>query len=35
MRSYDPAFGFELAVIIRDGIKQMYQNNEVDRVGTI
>jgi pyruvate dehydrogenase E1 component len=28
MRSYDPAFGYELAVIIRDGIERMYQNNE-------
>jgi pyruvate dehydrogenase E1 component len=28
MRSYDPAFSYELAVIIRDGIERMYQNNE-------
>jgi pyruvate dehydrogenase E1 component len=28
MRSYDPAFGYELAVIIRDGIERMYTNNE-------
>ncbi|MGI9290618.1 MAG: pyruvate dehydrogenase (acetyl-transferring), homodimeric type [Gammaproteobacteria bacterium] len=28
MRSYDPAFGYELAVIIRDGIERMYQKNE-------
>ncbi len=28
MRSYDPAFGYELAVIIRDGIDRMYQNHE-------
>lgn len=25
---YDPGFGFELAVIIRDGIRRMYENNE-------
>jgi pyruvate dehydrogenase E1 component len=28
MRSYDPAFAYELAVIVRDGIRCMYQNNE-------
>ncbi|MCC5794951.1 MAG: pyruvate dehydrogenase (acetyl-transferring), homodimeric type [Chromatiales bacterium] len=28
MRSYDPAFAFELAVIIRDGIHRMYQRQE-------
>ena len=28
MRSYDPAFGYELAVIIRDGIERMYQKHE-------
>ncbi len=28
MKSYDPAFGFELAVIIRDGIDRMYVQNE-------
>ncbi|NKB67013.1 MAG: pyruvate dehydrogenase (acetyl-transferring), homodimeric type [Candidatus Latescibacteria bacterium] len=26
--AYDPAFGFELAVIIRDGIRRMYQEQE-------
>jgi pyruvate dehydrogenase E1 component len=26
--AYDPAFGFELAVIIQDGIRRMYLNNE-------
>jgi pyruvate dehydrogenase E1 component len=26
--SYDPAFAYELAVIIQDGIKRMYKNNE-------
>jgi len=26
--AYDPAFGFELAVIIQDGIRRMYQENE-------
>ena len=25
---YDPAFGFELAVIIRDGIRRMFENGE-------
>ena len=28
MMAYDPAFAFELAVIIKDGIKRMYFNNE-------
>ncbi len=28
MRSYDPAFAYELAVIVRDGIERMYQNGE-------
>ena len=28
MRSYDPAFGYELAVIVRDGIRAMYQDQE-------
>ena len=28
MRSYDPAFAYELAVIIRDGIKRMYHRQE-------
>ncbi len=28
MRSYDPAFGYELAIIIRDGIKRMYHDQE-------
>jgi pyruvate dehydrogenase E1 component len=28
MRSYDPAFAYELAVIVRDGIERMYQNHE-------
>ncbi len=26
--TYDPAYAFELAVIIRDGIRRMYENNE-------
>ncbi len=26
--SYDPAFAYELAVIVRDGIRRMYVNNE-------
>ncbi|MBY4676490.1 pyruvate dehydrogenase (acetyl-transferring), homodimeric type [Marinobacterium arenosum] len=26
--SYDPAFGYELAVIVRDGIERMYQRGE-------
>jgi len=28
LRSYDPAFAYELAVIIREGIERMYQNHE-------
>jgi pyruvate dehydrogenase E1 component len=28
MKSYDPAFGYELAVIIREGIEAMYQRQE-------
>ncbi|WP_415894017.1 pyruvate dehydrogenase (acetyl-transferring), homodimeric type [Neptuniibacter sp. PT8_73] len=28
MHSYDPAFAYELAVIIKDGIERMYINNE-------
>lgn len=28
VRAYDPAFAFELGVIIRDGIKTMYENGE-------
>ena len=28
LKSYDPAFGYELAVIIRDGIRRMYQLQE-------
>ena len=27
-RSYDPAFAYELAVIIKDGIKRMYVDGE-------
>jgi pyruvate dehydrogenase E1 component len=26
--SYDPAFGYELAVIVQDGLRRMYGNNE-------
>jgi pyruvate dehydrogenase E1 component len=26
--SYDPAFGYELAVIVHDGLRRMYENNE-------
>ncbi len=26
--SYDPAFAYEIAVIVQDGIRRMYQNNE-------
>lgn len=26
--SYDPTFSYELAIIIQDGLKRMYQNNE-------
>ncbi|MFT7288031.1 MAG: pyruvate dehydrogenase E1 component, partial [Halieaceae bacterium] len=28
LKSYDPAFGFELAVIVRDGIHRMYEKQE-------
>ncbi|MBT8422948.1 MAG: pyruvate dehydrogenase (acetyl-transferring), homodimeric type [Gammaproteobacteria bacterium] len=28
MKSYDPAFGYELAVIVRDGIDRMYDKQE-------
>ena len=28
MLSYDPAFGFELAVIVRDGMRRLYQEPE-------
>ncbi len=28
IRSYDPAFAYELAVIVRDGIKRMYEDQE-------
>lgn len=28
VRAYDPAFAFELAVIVRDGIKRMYEDGE-------
>jgi pyruvate dehydrogenase E1 component len=28
LQCYDPAFGYELAIIIRDGIDRMYQANE-------
>ena len=28
MKSYDPAFGYELALIIRDGIQRMYADGE-------
>lgn len=27
-RSYDPTFGYEIAVIIQDGLRRMYQENE-------
>lgn len=27
-RAYDPAFGYEMAVIIQDGLKRMYQDEE-------
>jgi pyruvate dehydrogenase E1 component len=27
-RSYDPAYAYEIAVIVRDGIRRMYENNE-------
>ena len=28
LKSYDPAFSYEIAIIIHDGLKRMYQNNE-------
>jgi pyruvate dehydrogenase E1 component len=28
LKSYDPAFGFELAIIVREGIRRMYQEQE-------
>jgi pyruvate dehydrogenase E1 component len=28
LKSYDPAFGYEIAVIVRDGIRRMYQAQE-------
>ncbi len=28
MKSYDPAFGYEVAVIVRDGIERMYEKQE-------
>lgn len=28
LKSYDPAFGYEVAVIVREGIKRMYQQQE-------
>ncbi len=28
LKSYDPAFGYELAVIVRDGIHRMYEQDE-------
>ncbi|QFU76461.1 pyruvate dehydrogenase (acetyl-transferring), homodimeric type [Halioglobus maricola] len=28
LKSYDPSFGYELAVIVRDGIRRMYQEGE-------
>lgn len=28
LMAYDPAFAFEIAVIVKDGIRRMYQNNE-------
>jgi pyruvate dehydrogenase E1 component len=27
-RSYDPAYAYEIAVIVQDGIRRMYENNE-------
>jgi pyruvate dehydrogenase E1 component len=27
-RSYDPAFAYEIAIIVQDGIRRMYENNE-------
>jgi pyruvate dehydrogenase E1 component len=29
VRAYDPAFGYELTVIVMDGLKRMYQDGEV------
>ena len=28
MRAYDPAFAYEIAVIIQDGIRRMYKDGE-------
>ncbi|MCY7296486.1 pyruvate dehydrogenase (acetyl-transferring), homodimeric type [Alteromonas sp. a30] len=28
IKSYDPAFGYELAIIVREGIRRMYENQE-------
>ena len=28
LKAYDPAFSYEIAVIVRDGIKRMYQDGE-------
>ena len=28
MHAYDPAFGYEIALIIQDGLKRMYEDNE-------
>jgi pyruvate dehydrogenase E1 component len=28
LKSYDPAFGYEIALIVRDGIRRMYQEQE-------
>ena len=28
LKSYDPAFSYEIAVIVQDGLKRMYQDNE-------
>jgi pyruvate dehydrogenase E1 component len=28
LAAYDPAYSYEIAVIVRDGIRRMYQNNE-------
>ncbi len=28
LKSYDPAFGYELAIIVREGIRRMYQEQE-------
>ena len=28
LMAYDPAFGYEIAVIVQDGIRRMYQDNE-------